>query len=82
MWRKASRKRNNAWEDMHQVLVVPFPIVQVPAHQFGRVVEERLLFIGFKSRGLPSRIVLTFGVWGLDPGIKAKRLGAQEPDLA
>lgn len=30
----------------HEVLVVPFAVFEVPAHQFGHVVEERLVSLG------------------------------------
>ncbi len=33
-------------ENAQQVPIVPFPIVQVAAHEFGHVVEERLVPVG------------------------------------
>ncbi len=44
--RKASRRRNNAWEDAHEVLVVPGFVLQMPAHQVDYLVEEGFVGVG------------------------------------
>jgi hypothetical protein len=33
-------------EDAYEIAVFPFPVVQVAAHEFGHVAEERLVPVG------------------------------------
>ena len=44
--RKASRRRNSAWEDAHEVLLVPGFVLQMPAHQVDHVVEKGFVGVG------------------------------------
>ncbi len=62
-------------EDAYQVPVVPFPVVQVAAHEFGHVVEERLVPVRrLAGDQFEQRHEVVFGMAGDEIG-KGSRMG-------